>query len=429
MKRKNILGWLLVLCGAVSLIFGWPWGSLVGALLVLAGVLTLKLKLEQPQAQPTPRAPILEQSALLIPAPKDNSFAEAERLMGIIKDLVNRGEPVPDELTDRAKQLAAAARDKWFSDYDALISNGWTKVVDLSAVAQEVRSKHGWPARGSILGHPAASEPLDSFLMRIETLGGKVPLPEAIFMQAVLEQGDGPEARYLKERQKRGYPSLYANHPQIEWAAKPGFYERQLQRRHNNVLFPADKRRVSQQDLYIARQLDEEERLDFLEQWKRFLEKLVGGAGIVPASEATDLLHDLYDLLERAALIGGETTTQVEQVHEAYQALLAQLYDSFKDNPQATETLKSAEHSRWKGSAFLLDPRFRQVFRIADEADMVPAVLSEGEETVRAVVDTLDAATLRTVRDRVLQLINESPEAREVLRPQRSKLEALGIEG
>jgi len=95
-------------------------------------------------------------------------------------------------------------------------------------------------------------------LTRIEDLGGKVPLLQAIFMQAVLENGDGPEARYLKERQKRGFPSLYGNEPRLEWTANPGCYERQLQRRHNSVLFPLPKRSVSRQDLYIGRQLDAE---------------------------------------------------------------------------------------------------------------------------------------------------------------------------
>jgi hypothetical protein len=75
----------------------------------------------------------------------------------------------------------------------------------------------------------------------------------------------------------------------------------------------------------------------------------------------------------------------------------------------------------------LLDPRVRQVLRIPNAADVAPVVLSEGEETVRSIVESLDAATLKTVRENVLQLISESPEARELLRGQRSKLETLEV--
>jgi hypothetical protein len=434
-KRKNILGWVLVLCGAVSLIFGWPWGSLVGALLVLAGVLTFGAALlQQPQVLPMPQPPTPAQSKPLTPAPKDASVAEAEKLIGVIEDLEGRGGVVPQELIDRLKQLTESGLESWFKDYDALISNGWSKIVDLSAIAQQVRSQHGWPDRGSILGHPAASEQLDFFLTRIETLGGKVPLPEAIFLQAVLDQGEGPEARYLKERQKRGYPSLYANDPHIEWAANPGFYERQLQRRHNNVLFPPPKRDVSRQDLYVARQLDAEESKAFEQSWVQFIhttrEKLSSTSTV---SQTVDLLKDLYDLIEKGTLIGGELAAKVNQsIREIYGVVLAQMYEAFKDDPEATKTLTSAEEALWAGSdKTVLNPFIAQAARIGDPADYVPALLTEDLETIRSSVEMLhaggDSGAVEALRARVLQMIQESPEARQVLRQQPMKLEAFRI--
>jgi hypothetical protein len=65
MQRKNLLGWLLVLFGALSLVLAWPWGSLVGAILVVAGVLALKL--QRPEPQP---------SSPSVPPPCPNSPSE-----------------------------------------------------------------------------------------------------------------------------------------------------------------------------------------------------------------------------------------------------------------------------------------------------------------------------------------------------------------
>lgn len=36
------MGCLLVVVGVLCLIFGWPWGALVGAILILAGVIVWK---------------------------------------------------------------------------------------------------------------------------------------------------------------------------------------------------------------------------------------------------------------------------------------------------------------------------------------------------------------------------------------------------
>jgi hypothetical protein len=105
MKRKNVLGWALILFGALSLIFAWPWGSLIGAILVLAGVLALKLQPqphnEQKESQPQPEQP---QTPPAQPH-TEKSHAEAERMLAKIKDLEKRGEPVPDELIDAGKRL------------------------------------------------------------------------------------------------------------------------------------------------------------------------------------------------------------------------------------------------------------------------------------------------------------------------------------
>jgi hypothetical protein len=84
---------------------------------------------------------------------------------------------------------------------------------------------------------------------------------------------------------------------------------------------------------------------------------------------------------------------------------------------------------RWEASAFLLNPRIRQLERIADEADVAPTVLSEDEETVRSIANSIDADMLSKIRDDTLHLIDNSPDARDLLRQQTGKQRALGIAG
>lgn len=424
MKRKNVLGWMLILFGAVSLIFGWPWGSLVGAILVLAGVVALKVQPPQPPELPQP--PPTDQTQ------RENVSANAEvaaRLVGLIQDMEGRGEPIPDELIHALKRLAESGLDDWFESYDAVISQAGDIVVDFSASAKQTRSEQGWPTHGSIMGHPNACEEIDFVLTQIETLGGKVAFREGIFLLAILDPNrDGPEGAYLKERQRRGYPSLYDNEPHLEWSANPGFYERQLQRRHNNVLFPFAKRRVSQKDVFIARLLDADEAKAFREQWMGCLEKITGMPDKSSVAEMTDLLQELSGLLEKGASIGGDIAEYLKGIREAYKLVVASLYEAFENNQEATDALRTAEAVHWSSNEKLLNPFIAQVKRMQPD-DLIPALLSEDATTIRLAVEVLGNTpeALEATRTGVIQLMDESPDACELLRQQPQKLEALGI--
>lgn len=416
MKRKNVLGWALILFGAFSLIFGWPWGSLVGAILALAGVLALKLQ----QPQPTPPPPPNQ-------AQREHSFADDELLLGVIRGMERRGESIPEELIDAAKGIKETRFEDWFVSYEALISKIGDIVVDLSALAEQIRSEYGLPTKGSVRGHPDAPEELDYILTRTEALGGEVPFLEAIFMKAILDP-DGPEAAYLKERQKRAYPSLYDNEPHLEWNANPRFYERQLQRRHSNLLFPFAKRRVSRQGLYIACLLDASEANAFRQDCIACLKKITKMPSRAAASAMTDLLQQLNELLEKGASIGGNITEHLKNIHETYQMVLASFYEALKNDQESTEKLRAAEASRWSSNEKLLNPFIAQTKRM-DSEDIIPALLSEETATIRLAVEMLGntSEALEATRTGVIQLMNESPDTQQILRQQPEKLEALGI--
>jgi hypothetical protein len=404
MKYKNALGWVLILFGSFSLLFGWPWGSLVGAIIVLAGVIALKspesAKLQHPEIPPSPPLHFPESSKVQL---------EAERLASTIRAMETRGEPVPEDMIDRLKVLADSALDDLFRDYDAFIARKGDQSVDFGLLLQEFRNQHG--------SSDESSEQLKFVLKRIEELGGKVPLVEAISLQAIIDP-DGAQAHYLQERQRRGNASLYANEPHLEWESNPGFYERQLQRRHHNVFFPPHKQRVSQHDLYIARQLDEKERNSFWKEWKEFSEEVL-------KSIDGQNLNLIYALMEKAVSIGLDNGT-VEHLHKMYQAVLIELQEFLNGDPTALKTLESAEQERWADKWMILNPAMAQIRRLPDKADVLPMLLSEDTETIRAAMEVLDASEVESLRSFVLQGLKES-EFGQLLQKQPMKLEALGI--
>jgi len=358
---------------------------------------------------------------------RSRDIAEAQEIAALIEDFQNRNETAPHELTERLmavvnngrlpnellmrlKAIPERGLEKSFHDYEAVVSNA-TKPVDLSQVMQKA-----W----------AAIEPgsfLDFMFRQIESRQRMASFPEAIFLQAVLSCGDpqeGPELRYLKERQRRGYPSLYPNEERLDWETRPGFYEKQLQLRHNNVLFPVGKRRVSLHDVYIARLLDREERNDFLEQWRNFRENVPDH---IPASAADDVLRPLHDLLERSVLLGGDMGGLVELIHKAYQSILVRMYEERKEDPEAARQLQAAQEA----GKIVLHPGCQLVRRTYDPADMLPAILSENDETFEIILEHLIAPNIVEFRNDVGKLMRESPEAREFLQRQPQKMALLGL--
>jgi hypothetical protein len=85
--RKNVLGWVLILSGVLSLIFAWPWSSLVGAILTLAGVLAVKLpQALRPQSQTASAAAPKPQQQTPRPKLKSLTDSQIELLRGFMKE-------------------------------------------------------------------------------------------------------------------------------------------------------------------------------------------------------------------------------------------------------------------------------------------------------------------------------------------------------
>jgi hypothetical protein len=423
MKRKNILAIALVGLGSLSLVFGWPWGYLVGAILMLAGVISLK---SHPNNKTEGERPIPREAT-----PKGQAnlgdgdlTSETSKLKKIISDLANGGNPVPQGMIDRLNFLTRAELEKAFCDYDLIICKSGDSLANLGDFAKNLRIEQHWPLTGSILGHPDATEQMDWVFSRIETLEGQVPVRELGAMMAIC--GEGLERYYFFERLKRGWPSLFGNEHDLKWSNSPGLYERYLKQRHNNVLFRSIKRCVSRYDLNLARLLDEENRNHFLTEWKIVIDPIMGRPDRTSVDATIDHLKRLFDLLEKAVLIGG-VESQVDSAKQAYHALVETLSQGLEGIPSASESLKQAEASRWAAAKFSLNPTIMYLTSLPDKADYVAALLSEPIEAIALIKTFSEESDLDPIRAEIMQMMQHSVEARNFLRFHPAKLTALGV--
>ena len=129
-----------------------------------------------------------------------------------------------------------------------------------------------------------------------------------------------------------------------KWSKHPGCFERHLQRRDDNVLFPVERRYVSLDEIKTARDRDRLEQEQYQVQLKELASQqrsLVDALGVITPSRATTFLRNIQSLIEEAASIGGEafaiTKPKLEEVEDS---IIQQLNVSI---PQGTELLKQAK--------------------------------------------------------------------------------------
>lgn len=169
------------------------------------------------------------------------------------------------------------------------------------------------------------------------------------------------------------------------WRAAPGAYERHLQRRCNNPLFPAARRVVSMSDVLDARRLDDSEYNDLVAQAKAIdiPESLPRNWGeFLPKTR-----EQLDELIDRAREIGGDTT----QILDVLNGTRVNMIDVWRKclqengNTDGLAALEKAEEMHSAGEQ-LFSGTFLNQLRRKDRSipheELVPTLLCESAKSI-----------------------------------------------
>jgi hypothetical protein len=91
---------------------------------------------------------------------------------------------------------------------------------------------------------------------------------------------------------------------EFEWSAEPGPFERQLQRQHNNPLFPATVRTISAGQLTDARVSDLRRMADFVSAYQAIVGEVLSPPAKMVVREANDLEKRIIDLIPSCMVLG-----------------------------------------------------------------------------------------------------------------------------
>lgn len=200
----------------------------------------------------------------------------------------------------------------------------------------------------------------------------------------------------------------------IKFSPHPGAYERRLQRKYNNPLFPQDEQLPDEEQLQQARIKDQQDLGAFMEN---FQETLKQAAGLL-ATVDSEVVLDLKEKLERLYVSSASLAQDMNQIQEALLKLLnvcmMTVRQGAADDPMALGKLAEEEQARQIYFSLLQTPLVADLMRgdeIISEADLIPAMLSETEEGLKNVMDLFEpeqlGALLQPMRDFVASLPDE----------------------
>jgi hypothetical protein len=169
--------------------------------------------------------------------------------------------------------------------------------------------------------------------------------------------------------------------PEIEWEENPGCFERHLQRRYNNPLFPTERQKISTEELTQARAKDRISQKEFLKQYALLVSEVIRLEGNMSISDCRKCLQDTIFLLKLRASIGGDLENETAVLEKVENNLMADMNASL---PEGEELLEKAHAV----SMVARIPYMAQLKRSDTpilETEELPTLLSEDMETIRTV--------------------------------------------
>lgn len=164
------------------------------------------------------------------------------------------------------------------------------------------------------------------------------------------------------------------------WSDNPGCFERHLQRREGNLLFPIERRVVTKEEIEKAQEADRIEQQQYKEKVKNFITSTrdVLTRGEVSSEQSLSILKEVMELIEEGTAIGGNIEAGLERLAGIEETLIQSTNKAMPEGAGAIDKLHRL-------SRVHRIPYMAQAYRKNSpilKREEIPALLSENLETI-----------------------------------------------
>jgi len=223
----------------------------------------------------------------------------------------------------------------------------------------------------------------------------------------------------------------------LEWSVQPGFHERRLLLRHNNLFFPPERRSVSKHELSSAKQMDAEMFKRFEESAQLTIALFLQQREHYEIREAAKLQREVEETVNLGSGLGLGARDLLRPLKAGCDALAAQVETAMiAGSPNDESAIRRHANLLRTLYDFERHQAYIDVSR-AEPTDRLPTLLSCSAEDLRFLFQELPPeladvskawqTSKEELRTFAIQLMHESPEAKSKLLQERGKLALLGI--
>ena len=219
---------------------------------------------------------------------------------------------------------------------------------------------------------------------------------------------------------------------ELTWSENPGCFERHLQRKYMNPLFPPTSRIVTQDEVNAARARDASEAQVL---WTKIMKHAESArTGHFTVAQLAEHRKRMDDLMQEAAETGDSQAESATA--KLYWAIIGDMEKAMRDNPKGAEMLQKANENYVK-VGLASNNRFVAQFCRQDSPikpeEVLLSLLSEDLDTIRKfMIFVEDDEELRNLHKRLstdaVDLVNKVQATGAILPQIEEKLEALGIQ-
>jgi len=199
-----------------------------------------------------------------------------------------------------------------------------------------------------------------------------------------------------------------------EFSNHPGRYERHLQRKFNNVLFPKRDREPSQDQIVAARELDEKELQGFTENYHTILQEIVELVENVESELVLKLKQRLDRLYEQVCGLGGDRTAEKAGLTKLHQAIDHAIAAGAAGDPTAEARLVQETEARQIHWQMLQQPLVADLLLTdspISQDELLPSLLSEEAESFGVTMAMFDPEQCRSLLGQAESLLTSHEDA------------------
>lgn len=204
----------------------------------------------------------------------------------------------------------------------------------------------------------------------------------------------------------------------LQFNSQPGPRERHLQRKAENPLFPETSRIVTQDDILQARQQDEMELIDFMNNFQTLVQEAINLKPETDSEIILDLKARLDQSYGHCCTLPGEQKQIKQAVEKLIDAIMSAVRIGAQDDPKALSKLEdevTARQSHYALHEFKLvaDLMLEESPIASDE--LVPCLLSEDQPGLIAALNLFEEEALAAIYQQAKSLLQSIPGSENTL--------------